>query len=451
MTYKRRITHSTVILVFSMLFVSVRPISFKMDCNTSTLCQEAYTKAYSCINKKCVHNDVSFTDPSQLLGILTLIIVSALANAGGIGGGALIIPVYMFLFNYTVGHSVPLSKATILAGAIINIIMSLNKRHPENKNRLLIDFRVSSFIVPLILAGTMTGVLFTKLLPSIVVFTVLVLYLVYTTHKTYIKVMKLYRAETLAMEKEREEELLAKENNIEQFNVTIAEDGPRKSLGELLAPFKTQIKVCVFSYVCLLLASLLRGGKGTSSIIGLDSCSGWSWLIFFATQGICFYSGYYLYKIQVNTDEEDENKTRNIKLMELLYINSYAAGVLAGTLGLGGGLVINPVLIKLNVIPEVAAAISGFVVLFTSLSTTTQFIIAGAYELKAVIFFLIASGVGSLIGNMVVTRILARYKRPSLIVWLLFFLLLCSAVVLPLVGGIKIFNQANIFAFGQPC
>lgn len=57
--------------------------------------------------------------------------------------------------------------------------------------------------------------------------------------------------------------------------------------------------------------------------------------------------------------------------MEDLFFNSYFSGVLAGALGIGGGLVINPVLLKEGIPPQIAAAISSCVVLATSLSTTT--------------------------------------------------------------------------------
>lgn len=51
--------------------------------------------------------------------------------------------------------------------------------------------------------------------------------------------------------------------------------------------------------------------------------------------------------------------------------NTLIAGILAGTLGIGGGLVINPILLKEGLRPQIAAGVSSLVVLFTSLSTTT--------------------------------------------------------------------------------
>lgn len=54
-----------------------------------------------------------------------------------------------------------------------------------------------------------------------------------------------------------------------------------------------------------------------------------------------------------------------------LFYNSFFGGILAGSLGLGGGLIINPILLNEGLIPEMAAAASMMVVFFASLSTST--------------------------------------------------------------------------------
>ena len=127
-------------------------------------------------------------------------------------------------------------------------------------------------------------------------------------------------------------------------------------------------------------------------------------------------------------------------LFKSLSFNSYFSGILAGTIGIGGGLVINPVLLKAGLRPKIAASVSSVIVLFTSLSTTSQFIIAGAINFHFAIFIIVVSGFGSLVGNFIFKRIMEKYNKPSLIVWVLFFLLGASAIILPVLGGLKILN-----------
>lgn len=130
---------------------------------------------------------------------------------------------------------------------------------------------------------------------------------------------------------------------------------------------------------------------------------------------------------------------------------AYVSGVGAGVLGIGGGMILNPIMLTLGFIPEVAAAVSGFSVLFTSSSTTTQFIIQGSISLRESIVYLIISAIGSLIGSFVIHHLIRIYRRPSILVWTLFILLTISAIVMPTLGAYKIFKIGTAMGFEIPC
>lgn len=86
--------------------------------------------------------------------------------------------------------------------------------------------------------------------------------------------------------------------------------------------------------------------------------------------------------------------------MQKLPFNSYLCGILAGTLGIGGGLIINPYLLKEDVPVEISAAITSCVVFFTSLSTSTQYSIAGAFRFQEAFLLMVFAGMGSWLGNI---------------------------------------------------
>lgn len=140
----------------------------------------------------------------------------------------------------------------------------------------------------------------------------------------------------------------------------------------------------------------------------------------------------------VASGKEKPDQLINSHLFRRLMPNSFIAGVLAGSLGIGGGLVINPILLKEGLAPSVAAGVSSVIVLFTSLSTTTQYIIVGAFDLWFAFYIIIASGIGAIIGNSVLKKLLRKYNKPSILVWILASLLIASGIVLPIIGGIKI-------------
>jgi len=57
------------------------------------------------------------------------------ANAGGLGAGAVIIPVYIFVYGFSPTDSIPLSKITIFAGAIASVMFMWNSRNDKEKNK----------------------------------------------------------------------------------------------------------------------------------------------------------------------------------------------------------------------------------------------------------------------------------------------------------------------------
>ena len=123
----------------------------------------------------------------EAIGYITVIIASALANAGGIGGGGLLAPIYIFVFGYTIQEAIPLTKATILAGAIVNLFVIVHKPHPHKPGEYLIDFGLTAIILPMLLAGTMVGVILTQALPPLLTLGVLTLYLFYVSCQMYQK------------------------------------------------------------------------------------------------------------------------------------------------------------------------------------------------------------------------------------------------------------------------
>lgn len=87
---------------------------------------------------------------------------------------------------------------------------------------------------------------------------------------------------------------------------------------------------------------------------------------------------------------------------------SYLTGIIAGALGLGGGLVLNPVMIRLGFKPVYASAMSSMVVLFSSLASMAQFLIVGAFDVENTIIVIIVSGLGAFVGCWLTQRMVQR-------------------------------------------
>jgi uncharacterized membrane protein YfcA len=98
-----------------------------------------------------------------------------LAAGGGIGGGGILVPVYVLVGSFAAKEAVPLSNVTILGGSIANCFFNFMKKHPyyekppygqERVDRPRIDFDIVNVMEPMTIAGSVLGSLINKLLPG---------------------------------------------------------------------------------------------------------------------------------------------------------------------------------------------------------------------------------------------------------------------------------------------
>lgn len=87
------------------------------------------------------------------------------ANAGGIGGGALLMPILLIFLKAEVYDAAPLSNFCILLSSLIRFYMTFNKQHPE-RPKTLQDYEVATVFMPLMMVGTSLGVIVNVMLPA---------------------------------------------------------------------------------------------------------------------------------------------------------------------------------------------------------------------------------------------------------------------------------------------
>ena len=87
-----------------------------------------------------------------------------LANAGGIGGGALMLPVITLLLFFHQNQAGAISNALVFVSTITRFICTCKQTHPR-KNRTLIEYSVVTVLMPMGLLGTLVGVYLNVTLP----------------------------------------------------------------------------------------------------------------------------------------------------------------------------------------------------------------------------------------------------------------------------------------------
>ena len=95
-------------------------------------------------------------------------------------------------------------------------------------------------------------------------------------------------------------------------------------------------------------------------------------------------------KVQSNYEFLEGDIKWTTKYVTLIPLIFFTAGLVAGLLGIGGGLVVGPLLLEMGVNPLVSVATSSFTVLLTGSSTAIQFLIMGVVSWDYFIWYFVA-------------------------------------------------------------
>jgi hypothetical protein len=110
-----------------------------------------------------VHQPLRST-PRTWTALALSLVVAALSNAAGVGGGAIFVLLFVALLDLPVKEATALSQAVITGGALGSVAYCISRRHPRNSSRPLIDFDLALTLTPS--RGVNAGVLLNAALPS---------------------------------------------------------------------------------------------------------------------------------------------------------------------------------------------------------------------------------------------------------------------------------------------
>ena len=110
-------------------------------------------------------------------------------------------------------------------------------------------------------------------------------------------------------------------------------------------------------------------------------------------------------------------------------------GIIAGMVGLGGGVLIGPLMIELAVHPQSAAATSTLIVLFSSTIATVTFALYGRINLSYFAVYGPVCLVGGIVGTFVLSGLIRKWRMASLVTLMLSGLVVVSAALVAAFGG----------------
>jgi uncharacterized membrane protein YfcA len=377
-----------------------------------------------------------------------LFIAGVLCCAGGIGGGGIYVTVLMVFGSLSVHDAIPLSKVVVFAASTPSLILNLNKT--------LIDWNLCRVVVPWALIGTLLGVFLNGQIPGKVIVGMLSIILVGITWMTirtgyyqhckeahdeelaasnassegtdahsgatiWPKQFKAETAmETSAVAKAKHDEVIVTGNELTNREVTVAvsmlitiiycgtlhyhADRCALDIGiDGLACQHPVAQVVTVGQIGQLKAS------GFLSLIGMLAmvvAIAYCFLIGMCSAGQVLRQG----QVYGSLHRFDSIGSKYGSLVVAFYIfMATATGCLAGLVGIGGGLIFSPVFIEMGLDVHVAVATSATCVIFTSSSTTFQYLLSDRIIVSLIFSFCIPHLLAAYTGTKLVHYIQDNY------------------------------------------
>ena len=201
---------------------------------------------------------------------------------------------------------------------------------------------------------------------------------------------------------------------------------------------------------------------GAESVVGISNCSLPFWFLTASTiallAGVSISFGRTLSsahteKLSVGycfVEGDIQWEGRNLYLYPFF---SAFAGLFGGLLGIGGGMIMGPLLLELGMLPEASAATSATTVLITSGAATFQFLALGMLLADYSAYVALLGLVATYIGQRCVNYFVRKNNSSSLIVFSIAAVMVIAVVLMTVAGIIRINAdiEAGTMGFSDLC
>jgi len=464
--------------------------------------QDAYTRL---LEEVKAHKDLFPLDSSDYWGTFFVSLGLMVAASGGVGGGGILVPLFILVYKFQPKYAVAMSNFTIVGSSFTNIAMNLTKRHPL-ADRPLVDWDLILVMEPLTMVGAVVGAFASKLLPDWLLTSLLVLLLAFTTWTTlekgqsqWNKESKMFadRAKSLLQQAEdaevelaaveenksllssHAEEEAAKKRDLEQASSSSSGkdsssssssgegDGPstqqltktaeEQELAELLdsernTPMDKAYVLSAMVIAVIVLNMLKGGGKTRPSPLGIE-CGGYAYwgiqamVIVIVLIVTVWARNYLVEKWRLKKRLRYKYITGDVEWNErntIVYpCICFFAGLCAGMFGIGGGIVKGPLMLQMGVHPMVASNTCAVMIMFTSVAATAMFIAFGTLTWDYGIFLFIIGLISTALGQYGVSYLVEKYERVSLVTISIGAVVLLSTILMSVQSIMAIVDFEN--------
>jgi uncharacterized membrane protein YfcA len=421
---------------------------------------------------------------NDIVGAVIWFITAGIAISCGVGGGSVYVPMGMIVLQFAPKPASGLSQASIFGACVGGYILNCKNFHPETKirhdpgvgelqplqvefkskreeqeyldrggifyTRPVINYSMGLFMLPLQIAGAVLGVMIQKLLPNwlyLLTAAGLLIMVCYLTFGKYRSTAAKEKAKRMEQAEQIEDDATpdSDPNEIDQSvqkSATQQEDPHLEARIEFLKEDMRQyplesIAAAFALWSGLIVLNLMIGGRGMESVIGLD-CESFTYNILVALQFVWLMSFAIFYGFKL-LRSYNARKAVNYPFLHDDVVWSYSwlyfyggfaffGGAIGGLIGVGGALVLGPVLMITGIHPSVSTATTASMVVFTSSNIALMYVISGMVPKSYAIFYFFVCVVGALFGKSKIDAYVKRTGRASLLILILCGIITCSTV-----------------------
>jgi uncharacterized membrane protein YfcA len=379
--------------------------------------------------------------PQDILLGLLIFVLTGIANAAGIAGASVLIPIAILVGGFNTHMAIPMVNTAVFGGVCVAAVLRIKLRHlVVNKPR--IDYDAAMHLCMPMLLGAIAGVILNTVMPEWAILVLLLIVLGYSTFSVFTRAISIHKLGPM------EEPILHRQS--------------RETTGDLGAIYQEEAKTAPCNQlmwiggmlIIVIISVFIRGGKGIESVLGFASCSLGYWtatalFILICVLFMCFTTNILIAKnahyeaVGYPFSKGDFHWTRSECLTVIA--GGIVTGLVSGLFGIAGGVVLIPILLALNMRPEVANATCSFLTFFTNFTTFLQFTAAGVVTYDYAVTYFVLSMVGSLLGVTLLERVVR--KMQSATVFLLGIIMAIATILIPVYEIRHVIMQVEIGTF----
>ena len=121
--------------------------------------------------------------------MFVFVVFKGVSTIGGVGGGAIAIPLLMFFFGLTLKPATAISSFAIMLETSTKFLTSVNERNPDKPQSCSRDYQITNVMMPLTLVGSFVGAYIYVSFPELVLEIMLTFILLLLSIQSFYKAM----------------------------------------------------------------------------------------------------------------------------------------------------------------------------------------------------------------------------------------------------------------------